>query len=253
METKVTSLGKVSSVEAVVKKPARSGQIDKMSEIHRFSRSELDRFKILYQGCPNSELLKVFRDLRTRIYDKAKGKNFVCMVASVVPDGGGSYVAKNLAAAIALDRTRTALVVDANFYAPTMQELIVTEAELGLTDYLDDEELGCESIVYASGIPRVRMIPVGRNTEGATERLTTPRMHTFLNELRSRYNDRFILLDAPAISEYSADARILASLCDLVLLVVPTGLVSEPQLRMAIESVGEDKIAALVYNNQSPS
>ncbi|WP_075187573.1 CpsD/CapB family tyrosine-protein kinase [Teredinibacter haidensis] len=224
------------------------GHIDSMSEIHRFSKTELDQFKILYQGTANTQLLKVFRDLRTRVYSKAQGNNFICMMTSVVPDGGCSYVTKNLAAAIALDKTRTSLVVDANFYDPSMDNMIVTDSEVGLTDYLDSGSLGIESIVYASGIPRVRVIPVGGNTEGATERLSSRRMQVFLKELKTRYSDRYILLDAPSVSEYSAEARIMAALCDFVILVVPYGKVTESQVKAAIEAIGENRLAGLVFN-----
>lgn len=244
MERKIASLSEVPGHDEQIGK----GQIDKMSEIHRFSKTELDNFKILYQGTTNTQMLKVFRDLRTRVYTRAKGQNFICMLTSAVPDGGCSYVTKNLAAAIALDKTRTSLVVDANFYAPSMGELIVTESEMGLTDYLDSSALGVEAIVYASGIPRVRVIPVGGNTEGATERLSSQRMQAFLAELKNRYPDRYILLDAPSVSEYAAEARIMAGLCDFVVLVAPYGKVTESQVKASIDAIGRDCLAGVVFN-----
>jgi len=244
LERKVANLSKVSGQP----EESVSGQIDRMSEIHRFSKTELDQFKVLYQGMSNTQMLRVFRDLRTRVYSRAQGQNFICMITSVVPKGGCSYVTKNLAAAIALDKTRTSLVVDANFYAPSMGELVVTEADQGLTDYLDSGTLGVESIVYASGIPRVRVIPVGGNTEGATERLSSVRMQAFLNELKTRYSDRYILLDAPSVGEYAAEARIMAGLCDFVILVVPYGKVTESQVKGAVDAIGEKCLAGLVFN-----
>lgn len=240
MENKVTNLTNA--------KVQTDAQIERMSEIHRFSKAELDQLKILYQGSNNNQLLKVFRDLRTRLYSRANGKNFLCLFTSVVPSGGCSYVVQNLAAAISLDRTRTSLVVDCNFYAPSMESLIVTETEAGITDYLDANELGIEAIVHASGIPRLRVIPVGSNTEGATERLTSARMQLFLRELKARYPDRYILVDAPSIGEYSAEARIMAGLCDFVVLVVPYGKVTESQIRASVEAIGKDRLAGIVYN-----
>jgi len=223
--------------------------IEHMSEIHRFSKAELDHLKILYQGISNEQRLKVFRDLRTRVYAKASGKNFVCMVTSVVPKGGCSYVVNNLAAAIALDRTRTSMVVDCNYSSPAGDSLVVTDADAGLTDYLDTPSMGVESIVYASGVPRVRVVPVGRNVEGATERLSSKRMYAFLTELKSRYSDRYILIDSPSVGEYSADVRILASMCDFVLLVVPYGKVTESQVKFCIDAIGSKRLAGMVFNH----
>ncbi len=250
MESKAANLSNVSGSDGALDEQANGGgRIGEMSEIHRFSKTELEKLKILYQGASNTQMLKVFRDLRTRVYSKAQGKNFICMFTSVVPGGGCSYAVKNLAAAIALDKTRTSLVVDANFYAPSMDELVVTDAESGLTDYLDNSALGIESIVYASGIPRVRVIPVGGNTEGATERLSSERMQAFLKELKERYSDRYILMDAPSVSEYSAEARIMAALCDFVVLVVPYGKVSNGQVMAAAEAIGENRLAGIVFNS----
>lgn len=247
MEQKVSAVSDIDNSAIPMNKV--EPRVERMSEIHRFSKLELDRKKILYQGASNEQLLKVFRDLRTRVYAKASGQNFVCMVTSVVPDGGTSYVISNLAAAIALDKTRTSLIVDCNFYAPVMSELIVTESKAGLTDFLDSKDMGIESVVYASGIPRVRVVPAGGNTEGATERLTTQRMQAFLDELKSRYSDRYILLDAPSVGEYSADTRILAELCDFVIIVVPYGKVSESQISTCVDAIGENRIAGLVFNH----
>ena len=233
-------------------KPIKAGsehRIENMSEIHRFTNTELDGLKILYQGAADTHLLKVFRDLRTRVYAKASGKNFVCMVTAVVPKGGGTYVTSNLAAAISLDKARTSLVVDCNFYAPAMNQLIVTDAETGLTDFLENPKMGAESVIYASGIPRLRVVPVGTNTEGATERMSSQRAVKFLKEVKTRYADRYILVDAPSVSEYAADARIIASLCDFVILVVPYGKVTDSQVRVAINAIGEERLAGLVFNH----
>lgn len=238
---------KVASIEST--KLQSDARIERMSEIHQFSQAELEKHRILFQGSTNQQMLKVFRDLRTRVYAKSNGQNFVCMVSSVVPDGGCSYVVNNLAAAIALDKTRTSLIVDCNFYAPSTDSLIVTEAEVGLTDYLDRGDMGVESIVYASGVPRVRVIPAGGNTEGATERLSSRRMITFLEELKTRYSDRYILIDAPSVGEYAADTRIMASLCDFVVLVVPYGKVTEGKVQAAIDAIGPKRLAGMVFNH----
>ena len=240
MEDKVTSLSNFSSKS--------EEQIAKMSEVHTFTDTELDYLKILRQGMKEEKILKIFRELRTRLYAHAKSKNFVCLVSSVVPNGGSSYVSRNLAASIALDKTKTSVLVDANFYAPSSEELIYADTNLGLTDYLSVKDMSIDFIVYASGIPRVRVIPVGSNIEAATERVSSSKMHMFVDELKSRYSDRYIFMDSPAVSEYSADVRLLSSLCDFVILVVPFGKATDAQITAAIETVGEKKVAGIVFN-----
>lgn len=240
VEGKIASLGNFSSKS--------EEQIEKMSEVHTFSDAELDQLKILRQGMRDEKVLKIFRELRTRLYSHAKGKNFACLVTSVSSGGGASYVAKNLATSIALDKTKTSVIVDCNVYDPSVEELLGAEANLGLTDYLSVRDMGVEFVVYASGIPRVRVIPTGNNVEIATERLSSSKMQLFVQELKARYSDRYVVMDGPAVSAYSADVRLLSGLCDFVVLVVPYGKATEAQVKAAIDTIGKDKLAGIVFN-----
>ncbi|MFL0810539.1 MAG: XRE family transcriptional regulator [Agarilytica sp.] len=224
-------------------------QIAKMSEVHSFSGSDLDNMKILHDASDNEKVLKVFRELRTQLFDKAAGKNFVCMVTSVCPGGGASYAARNLAAAIALDKAKTSVIVDCNFYAPTVDSLLVAEANLGLTDYLSVQEMGIEFVLYASGIKRLRIVPTGKKVGGATEKLSSSKMVGFIQELKARYPDRYIIIDSPSVGDSSADARILAQLCDFVVVVVPYGKVSQSQVKASIEMLGPKRVAGTLFNN----
>ena len=224
-------------------------QIAKMSEIHHFSAPELDHLKILRQGSNDEAMLKTFRDLRSQVYTKANGSNFSCMVTSIVSGGGASFVARNLSAAIALDKSKTAAIVDCNFYAPTTHELLSAEINIGLTDYLNVRDMGIEYVVYASGIPRVRVIPCGNNARFSAERLATAKMSGFIRELKARYSDRYVVVDSPAILDYPADARTLADICDFVILVVPYAMVNKAQVKSAIKSIGQNKLAGVVFNN----
>lgn len=223
-------------------------RIEQMSEVRHFNKRELDQLKLLYQGVDNENLLKVFRELRTRLNTYADGENYVCMVTSMVAGGGSSYVAMNLASAVALDRTKTSLYIDANLYAPSGEALLPVESQLGLTDYLDDPTMGVEQIVYASGIPRVRVVPVGNNRDGGTEKITSERMQAFMTQAKTRYSDRYVFVDAPPVGDYGAEIRILSELCDFVVLVVPYGKVTSSQIKTVTDSLG-DRLAGIVFNN----
>ncbi len=237
----------MSNIAPLSKKAYPVPSIGRMSEVRSFTRAELESLKIVHALDEGSVHLKVFRDLRTRLLKYSRGENFICLVTSAAP-GGGSHVAVNLAATIALDKSKTAVLVDCNIYSPYAEQLLPVPSHFGLTDYLDDSNVGAEEVVYASGIPRLRVVPVGYNREGGTEKLNSERMKEFFQELKIRYPDRFIVVDAPAASDYDAEIRILADLCDCVVLVVPYGKVTEPQLHSAIEKIGKDRLAGVVYN-----
>ncbi len=226
---------------------ARSSTIDHMSEIRAFTDQELVNLKLVHAGDEGSEHLKVFRDLRTQLLKRSQSKNFICLVTSVA-SGGGSYVAANLAATFSLDKSKTSLYLDCNLFSPYGEHLLPVPSHLGLTDYLDDPSINAAEIVYASGIPRLRVVPVGNNREGGTEKINSTRMAEFFTEIKTRYPDRFTIVDGPCASDFDAEIRILADLCDFVLLVVPYGKVTELQLKSAIEKINPQQLAGVVYN-----
>ena len=232
----------------VEKQETNDSDISRMGEVDRFSPTELEKLKIVNGSMGNVKILNTFRELRTQLLKKNDKKNFVCMVSSISHGGGASYVAKNLAAVFALDKAKTSMLIDANLYSPSLHELIIGEAETGITDYLSNSNLHIKDVVYATGIPRLRVVPIGGNSEGAAEYFSSEKMQEFMDEISSRYTDRYIFIDAPPVVD-SSEARILTEISDMVLLVVPHGRATRDQVETAIASVDAEKLVGLVYNN----
>ena len=69
--------------------------IGHMEEVDQFAPSELDAKKIIYAGMGNTQVLNIYRELRTQLLQLQKKKNFVCMVSSISHQGGASHVAHN--------------------------------------------------------------------------------------------------------------------------------------------------------------
>lgn len=230
---------------------ASSRQIENMAEPGLLSSAELDAQNIIHPGMKNRAILNRFRDFRTKLLKpnaRSRTPNHITLVSSVVPQGGGSFVALNLATAFALDESKTALIIDCNLYHPSLHERVYLDPEYGLTDFLRGDVMGVDSIIYATGIPRLRLIPIGNQTASSAEFFTSPRMRAFLDVVKRRYPDRHIFLDAPSVSQ-SADARILASLSDRAILVAPYGRAFKQQIESAVDAVGEEKLAGIILNN----
>lgn len=225
-----------------------TSRIENMGEIESFDSNQLDALKLVYPSMENTHLLNVFRELRTLLLKSQKGKNFICMVTAVGFRGGASYVAKNLAAVFALDKAKTSLLIDANLYAPILDELIIGDPEHGITDYLSQKHINVGDVVYATGVPRLRVVPLGDNKEGAAEYFSSQKMNFFVEEVRARYPDRYIFLDSPPITK-SSESRILNEVADVVLLVVAHGQCTPSQVQAAVDMVGKDKLLGIVYNN----
>lgn len=206
--------------------------------------------RIIDKDMADGRVADAFRQVRTALLQKSGDKNFILMVSSAAPDGGSSFVSINLAAAIAFDEGKTAMVINCNLQNPSLDSLVEgPEAAPGLTDYLTGAETNVEKIIHPVGIPRLRLVPAGTKSRSAMEYFTMPQLSQLLRSLRQRYRERYIIIDAPPITE-AADARILAELCDHTLLVVPYGRVTTAQVAAAAAVVDQEKLVGCVLNNE---
>jgi Mrp family chromosome partitioning ATPase len=223
-------------------------QIKNMALPALWTQEELYEKKVIFPGMRQRELLNALREIKLKLLQKSKSDNIVVLVASVCSAGGSSFVGFNLAATFALDMNKTALYVDCNPYGSSSERYIVTPIELGLTQYLTDNNVQLKRIIYPSGIERLRVIPSGGSSESAAEFVSSKRMEVLVQEIKNRYPDRFIVLDAPSIQQ-STEARILAQYCDHAVLVVPFGKAVKDEVLAAVDAVGKDKFAGLIFNN----
>jgi len=225
-----------------------SKQIVRMKEPRILSPEDLEERRIIYPESKDRVAVNRFRELRTRLLQLSGGNNFSLVVSSAVEGGGASFIALNLAAAFAFDHTKTALIIDCNLREPSLHSMLDLTPDMGLTDFLEDADMDIATIIYPTGIKRLRLIPAGSRRESAAEFFTSFRMRQFLHAIRRRYPDRFVIIDAPSITD-SPDARILSDLCDYTLLVLPHARVTEGQALRAASAVNPEKLAGVVINN----
>jgi capsular exopolysaccharide synthesis family protein len=222
-------------------------EIREMADIFRLGEDDLEEKKLIYPRMRDKRVLNVFRDMRTKLIEKSGNNNFTLMVTSVCEEGGSTFVANNLAASIALDQGKTALIVDCNLYSPASSQLLEGD-HIGFSDFLESPTVSIENIIYATGIPRLRLIPIGKSLDISPEYYTSYRMKQFTEELSDRYSDRYVILDVPPVGS-TTDARILADCCDFVVLVVPHGKVTKDQLKKSIANFDGDKLIGIIFNN----
>lgn len=226
-----------------------SSAISRMREKTLLDKNLLAQNRIIYPELGENATVRAFREIRTKILQKTQGANCTIMVTSVTGNGGCSFVALNLGAAFAFDAGKTALLMDCNFRNPSLQTLFTSEKSHGLTDYLEHPEMDVSNIIHPVGIERLRVVPSGGRREIPAEYFTSARMKELLDNITRRYAERFIILDAPPMTE-TADMRILAELCDYALLVVPYGKVTESQISACAKAIGDKKLLGVVFNNE---
>lgn len=233
--------------EGAVDKYVISKQIVKMQEPRRLTADDMDERRIIYPESRNRGLVNRFRHLRTRLLELSGGNNFTIVVSGACEGAGTSFMALNLAAAFAFDQSKTALIIDCNLRNPTLHTQLDLAAENGLTDFLEDADFDIGRVIYPTGIPRLRLVPAGSRRETPSEFFTSFRMKQFIQAVRRRYPDRFIVLDTAPIPD-SPDARILGELCDYSMLVVPHGKITPGAAERAAQSFDPNKFVGAVIN-----
>lgn len=210
---------------------------------------ELAQARTISPSMDDERILNAMRELRTSVLQRLGTDKRIIMITATDDDGGGSFVSRNLAAAIALDEGKTALVIDCNLKRPDISSLAECQNNPGLRGFLQDTTINPADIICRTGIPRLRIIPSGDGEEESHELFTSNRLRLLLIELKKRYPERYIVLDAPSIAS-DADVRILLEVCDYVALVVPFGKTTTSKIIESAKLIGKDKFLGLIFNNK---
>ncbi|MFT4255708.1 MAG: polysaccharide biosynthesis protein [Pseudoxanthomonas sp.] len=210
---------------------------------------QLEDRNTIYRSEQERSEVDAFRALRTRLLATAGvAGNFVTLVAPVSRGSGGSFVARNLAAAMAFDESRHALLVDCDVRNPSQDKSMqIKSAGGGLIDYLEHRETDIGNVLHATGVARLELLPAGASRETCAEHFSSNRMRLLVDTLRSRAPGSHIFLDGPPVRG-APDARILADLADVVLLVAGYGHDTPDAIAEAAANFDERKFAGVVFN-----
>lgn len=221
----------------------------RMDESYLLSPDELAERGLISAKTADTPVGNAIRELKGKILKEFGDEGIVISILSIEKGAGSSFIALNLAAAIAFDESKSSLVIDCNIgrYIPSMDRLDNGES-LGLSDYLESDEIDEAEIISPTGIKRVRFVPSGTSYGNTAEHYNSIKFQQFIDTASSRYENRYIILDTPPILE-SADTSILVDLSDAAILVVPYGKISSKQVEDALNIIGKDRIMGVVMND----
>ena len=202
-------------------------------------------------GMAGPEQLDAFRELRTRLVSSPAAvglSHFTTVIVPVSSGAGGSFVARNLAAAFALEERRLAILVDCNLRHPTQDAAFgMHVVDRGLFDYLERPHGGVDSLIRPTSLPGLHLIPAGRPPSIPREYLSSHGMRMVMDALRQP--SCYVFLDAPP-AKGSPDARILADLADFVVLVVGYGRETPEAIAKTAALFEPSKLAGVVFNER---
>lgn len=188
-----------------------------------------------------------YKVLRTQLRQISQHKDWnTVMVTSAQPNEGKTVTSINLAATFAREYNHTVLLVDADLRMQMIHRYLGYRSQLGLLDYLEDKA-AMNDIITWPGIDKFTIISGDRVVDDSSELIGSPRMHSLMEELKHRYDDRYIIFDAPPVLGV-ADAIAFAPLVDCIIVVVGAGGTNRQSLKDAIELLPQEKIAGFVLN-----
>ena len=225
---------------------AQRARITEMAEASRLTDVEFEALRVVHPLTRNKATLAAFNELLQQLLQHRERSNFVVAVTGLEREVGCSYVALNLAATIATELRHTSLLIQCNPHPTVLNRMMVPFPEIGMMDYLGDPQMDINNIVYAPGVARMRAIPYGGRRFDA-RLLGSQRMEQMIDAARSRYSDRFIVMDLPAAVNLG-QARSILDWVDMTILVVPYGSGTTEAVRPAVTAIGEERLTGLLMN-----
>jgi succinoglycan biosynthesis transport protein ExoP len=206
----------------------------------------------------HDELSEAVRQLRTALRFLSVDKPLrTLLVTSAAPDEGKSFVAANLAVALAVSGARTILVssdlrrprLEGLFEsAPSSRGLSEAIADAALTTFSDtstrtrngngngngephNAPIDLEGLLVMTGIPNLLLVPAGASPPNPAELLGSTHMASLIEALEAVSD--IVILDSPPVLAVT-DALVLTAHADGVVLVVAKGRTSKSSARSAL-------------------
>ena len=210
-----------------------------------------DQPQLVTYTAPRSASSEAYRTLRTSLLFAASQEDLrtVLITSSQVGEGKTTTVA-NLGMVLAQAGKRV-ILVDADLRKPRLHRFFQIDSRPGLTGMLSGEASAQTALIrLADG--NLAVLPCGEVPGNPAEVLGSDRMGNLVRELRGAAD--VVLIDSPPVL-VAADATILASFADAVLLVADSERTSRGSVghaRVQLDQVNARMLGA-VLNNFDPS
>lgn len=198
---------------------------------------------------PTAAYAEAYRVLRTNVLFGRKNEtmNTITVVSGGAAEGKSTTI-MNLATVFAQNDNRV-LLVDSDLRRPSLHRILGVSNAIGLTSYLLKQKT-LEETILVSPIKGLDFLPSGKLASTSMGILNSTRMKEFFDEVRTRYD--YVFFDSPPIMGVS-DASVLASLVDMVVLVVQHRKYPQSmtlRAKQTVEKVGGN-LLGIVLNNIS--
>lgn len=221
----------------------------KQTRTERADPSLLAEHRVI-AGLKHDPRSAVFQILRTQVLMALRRENWNSIaVTSPTPNCGKTFMASNLAVAIAQEVNQTVLLLDMDLRLPKVAEYFGVKPEFGLRDFLVDD-VPLSKIFVNPGLERLVILP-GRGTiANSSEMLSMPKTIDLVNEIKTRYESRIVIFDLPPLLP-TDDALVCLQQVDSALLVVEDGKTTEDQVVQSLRMLEGVELMGTILNKSN--
>ncbi|RKY26911.1 MAG: hypothetical protein DRP79_04095, partial [Planctomycetota bacterium] len=187
------------------------------------------------------------RKLRLRMNTTTGERVRTILVTSALAGEGKSTVAANLAVAISQMIGEHVLLVDGDLRRPDLHNFFGLPPKPGLAEYLE-YDLDLSQLLVKTDFDKLTMLQAGKVPANSTELLNSEKMRHLIMEVKSRYPDRYIVVDSPPVLS-TPEPDVLGSQVDGIVLVVRAGMTPREMVEDVLLSLNPDKVLGIVMND----
>ena len=188
-----------------------------------------------------------YKIIKTQIQHKLKLNGWNTLAVTSPRSGAGkTTIAINLALSIAKDHDTTVMLVDCDLKNQQIHKYLGYTSEYGITDHLLDD-IPLEQLIVCPNINRLTVISGGKTISGSTEILGCNKMGNIVQELKSRYDNRYIIFDMPSLLE-GADTLAFMPYIDSVLLTIENNKTKHADCETATSLIDKNKLLGFLLN-----
>lgn len=188
-----------------------------------------------------------FRTLRTNInYSPYKEIIKTLVITSAVKSEGKSTVAANLAVVYAQEGKKV-LLVDGDMRRPTAHHFFQLNNNRGLSNFLKSPSR-IEEVINQTSIDQLDLLSSGPPPSNPAELLASESFENLMYDVKKAYD--IVIFDSPPLLAVT-DGQIIATHCDVSLLVINSGVTKQELVVQARETLSlvNSQLIGVILNN----
>lgn len=195
---------------------------------------------------PDSLIADQYRILYTRILQLSKGKpQSIFAISSSIKGEGKTVTSLNLALVMARDFRKKVLLIEGDLKNPSISKYLQLNPKTGLVEILLNKS-NIQDSILSHATENLSLLPVVKSVRNSASILSSQEMGSTISTLKEQYD--FILIDSPPIISLP-DMNIIEKLADGVILVVRAEKTPCDAVKIAVNSLGGDKIVGVILND----